>query len=205
MTEVRRITDAEALKALAHPLRQRLLRLLSLLGSATVGTLAAKTESDPGQVSYHLRKLAEYGFIEAAPERLRDFRQTWWKPVPVPHSWSAVDFESPAGRLVADTVKAQWVREQFEAVRRHEHAKRDFDPAWRDAATASQSSLYLSPEETVEMVAELQRVCERWSRRSEVNRGTIERDPGVDGGFGSAVDAEREHVRFFYHAFPERL
>ncbi|ADD44565.1 winged helix-turn-helix domain-containing protein [Stackebrandtia nassauensis] len=192
MSEVRRITDPETLKALAHPMRQKLQRLLLQLGPATVGTLAEKVDGDPGQVSYHLRKLAEAGFIEEAPELVRDFRQRWWRAVLEPHSWSSSDFESPAGRVLVKTLNAQWVVEQFQAVResRKSTAKEQFGEEWQGASTSSQSFLRLTAAETIEMVAEFQALCKRWSRYSEEHR-----DDGTPG---------RENVRFFYHTFPER-
>lgn len=192
MFESRRITEAETLKALAHPMRQKLYRLLMQLGPATVGALADKADGDPGQVSYHLRRLAEAGFIEEAPELVRDFRQTWWRPVKEPTSWSSADFDSPAGKLVADTVSAHWIVEQFQAVRdsRKTTSGERFGPEWEGTSTASQSFLTLTPDDVHEMVAEFQQLCQRWSRRSEANR---------------AADAPGTRpVRFFFHTFPEQ-
>lgn len=192
MSEVRRITEAETLKALAHPMRQKLYRLLLQLGPATVGSLAGKVGGDPGQVSYHLRRLAESGFIEEAPELVRDFRQTWWKPIMEPNSWSSEDFASPAAKLVADTVSAQWIVEQFQAVRESRKAttKARFGEEWQGTNTASQSFLQLTPEQTRDMIAEFQALCKTWSQRSEANR--TDDTPGT------------KPVRFFFHAFPEQ-
>ncbi|HZE39399.1 MAG TPA: helix-turn-helix domain-containing protein [Stackebrandtia sp.] len=191
MPEPKKIIDPETLKALAHPMRQRLLGLLHHLGPSTVGTLADKVDGDPGQVSYHLRKLHEAGFIEEAPEASRDFRQRWWKPVMESHSWSSRDFPTPAARAVADAATRQWIIEQFQALREHHRLRHSYPPQWQDAATGSQSYLNLSAPEVSQMVEEFQALCERWSRYSEDVRAT--------------GDPDRRPVRFFYHVFPENL
>ncbi|MGH8877550.1 MAG: ArsR/SmtB family transcription factor [Stackebrandtia sp.] len=189
MTKKRKITDPEILKGLAHPMRVRLYQLLST-APATVGDLAKKVGGDPGQVSYHLRELEKRGFIEEAPELSRDLRQSWWRSTGEQISFSSEDFDTPGGRFVADTVKAQWVLEQFRQVRAAEAAKSDLDLPWRKAMSASQTSLYLDAEELTELGSELLAVFDRWNPRSRANRAKDD-------------DVDRRAVRVFYHAIPE--
>jgi DNA-binding transcriptional ArsR family regulator len=73
----REITDPAALKALTHPLRQRILRELRN-GPATSATLAKALGENTGATSYHLRQLAAHGFIEEVPERAHG-RERWWR------------------------------------------------------------------------------------------------------------------------------
>jgi predicted ArsR family transcriptional regulator len=65
--ERRPATPAEA-KALAHPLRQRIIRLCGL-GELTNQQLAARLDRDPATVLYHVRKLVDTGFL--APSEVR--------------------------------------------------------------------------------------------------------------------------------------
>jgi predicted ArsR family transcriptional regulator len=68
MTDERRpATPAEA-KALAHPVRQRIIRLCGL-EELTNQELAARLERDPATVLYHVRKLVEAGFLAPAEVR----------------------------------------------------------------------------------------------------------------------------------------
>ena len=53
-----RTLDASALKALAHPLRVRILDLLAERGPQTASSLAALIGESSGVTSYHLRALA---------------------------------------------------------------------------------------------------------------------------------------------------
>src|SRR4051812_24010615 len=56
--------DAPALKALAHPLRVQILRLLELREQMSVTGLAGELGETTGAVSYHLRQLARHGLVE---------------------------------------------------------------------------------------------------------------------------------------------
>ena len=61
------MTDPKALRALAHPLRWRLLDLVGVEGEATATTCADALGESVASCSYHLNVLAKYGFIERAP------------------------------------------------------------------------------------------------------------------------------------------
>ncbi|MDC7741743.1 MULTISPECIES: winged helix-turn-helix domain-containing protein [Rhizobium] len=76
-TVSRVVPDPTALKALAHPVRLRMLGMLRVDGPATATQLAARLGLNSGATSYHLRQLAQYGFIEEAPHASR--RDRWWR------------------------------------------------------------------------------------------------------------------------------
>lgn len=67
-----------ALKALSHPVRLRMLGLLRLEGPATATTLATRLGLNTGATSYHLRSLAQHGFVVDDTER-GNARERWWK------------------------------------------------------------------------------------------------------------------------------
>ena len=79
-------------KALAHPLRARILRLCGQ-HEMTNKQLADRLGRDPGTVLYHVRQLTEAGFLEPAPVRTGDsgalekpYRSTgrsWWLDYPL--------------------------------------------------------------------------------------------------------------------------
>ncbi|MBX4957359.1 ArsR/SmtB family transcription factor [Rhizobium lentis] len=71
------VPDPTALKALAHPVRLRMLGMLRVDGPATATQLAVRLGLNSGATSYHLRQLAQYGFIEEAPHVSR--RDRWWR------------------------------------------------------------------------------------------------------------------------------
>lgn len=78
--EVVPINDARTLRAIAHPMRQKLYYELMARGSARATDLAQAVKAPINQVSFHLRTMAKYGFIEEAPDEARDRRERVWRP-----------------------------------------------------------------------------------------------------------------------------
>src|SRR5919206_5319963 len=76
-TAEHRVLSGRELRALAHPLRVRLLELLRE-GPSTASLLAERLNESTGATSYHLRELHRYGFIDEEPGRGRG-RERWWK------------------------------------------------------------------------------------------------------------------------------
>jgi DNA-binding transcriptional ArsR family regulator len=72
------VDDPRALRALAHPLRQQILRRLVQEGPATSAILARELDEDRGATSFHLRQLARYGFV-VVDEELSTGRRKFWR------------------------------------------------------------------------------------------------------------------------------
>ena len=68
----------QMLRALSHPTRLRMLGMLRIDGPATATSLAARLGINTGQTSYHLRQLAQHGFVVDDAER-GNGRERWWK------------------------------------------------------------------------------------------------------------------------------
>lgn len=73
------VTDPATLRALAHPLRQRIIWELAVRESARAADLASIIDEPANVVSYHLRALAKVGILEEAPELARDTRDRVWR------------------------------------------------------------------------------------------------------------------------------
>ena len=91
------VTDVRALRALAHPLRNRLLGQLRLNGPATASQLGRVVGESSGSTSYHLRQLAAYGFVEEV-EGQGTARERWWRARHRMTSWQAADLARAGGR-----------------------------------------------------------------------------------------------------------
>src|SRR5882757_1176439 len=61
------LTDPRALRAYAHPVRNKLIGLLRLEGPLTATRAAELLGESSGTTSFHLRQLAKYGLVEEAP------------------------------------------------------------------------------------------------------------------------------------------
>src|SRR4051795_3942752 len=106
--EVRTITDAKALAAMANPLRSRILDVLAVHGPATASAIAGRVELAVGSASHHLKVLAEAGLVQEAPELARDRRERWWRASRTSISWSVADAEGdPVGEVVATAAEQQ--------------------------------------------------------------------------------------------------
>lgn len=73
------VTDPAVLRALSHPLRQRILGELEVAEHARAADLAEALNEPANSISFHLRVLAKAGIIEEAPELARDRRDRVWK------------------------------------------------------------------------------------------------------------------------------
>ena len=91
----------EAMKALASPLRREILGHLSRSGPATSTTLARAMGQNTGTTSYHLRMLADTGFVTELPDRARG-RERWWDVVEADRRMPARDELDAAGQELAE-------------------------------------------------------------------------------------------------------
>jgi DNA-binding transcriptional ArsR family regulator len=160
MTEIR--LDARTLRALAHPLRIRLLGLLRADGPATATGLAQRVGETSGTTSWHLRQLAEHGFIEQDTER-GNKRERWWKAASESTELRMKDFtgdQESAGALSAYLYEIA-----AGAYRRMTtFLAEDWPDAWRESFVMSDQDLPLTPDELVAMRTELHEVIARYRR-----------------------------------------
>ena len=91
----------KALRGLVHPLRLRLLDLLQADGPATATSLGRRIGQSSGVTSYHLRVLAEHGFIVEDTER-GNGRERWWRAV---HRSTSFTFRMPEDPGTQDTLE----------------------------------------------------------------------------------------------------
>lgn len=82
-----RIDDARVLRAVAHPVRNRILAELSATGPMRAADISEQIGVPANQASFHLRQLAKYQLVEEAPELARDGRDRVWR-VTSPSGWT---------------------------------------------------------------------------------------------------------------------
>jgi DNA-binding transcriptional ArsR family regulator len=156
------VTDVRALRALAHPLRSRLLGLLRLHGPATASRLGRAVGESSGSTSYHLRQLAAYGFVEEV-EGEGTARERWWRARHRLTSWRADEIEGQEGGA---EVEDELIRIQLDVRGRVLRAWRDqrqeLGPAWTAAASLNDHVLRLRPDQARALADELNGVLARW-------------------------------------------
>ncbi|MDH6140145.1 MULTISPECIES: ArsR/SmtB family transcription factor [Kitasatospora] len=154
------VLDAKGLRALAHPVRVRLLGLLRRHGPSTATKLAAGLGLTSGATSYHLRQLAAAGFVVEDTER-GNGRERWWRALHAGTSLNDLELaNSEAGQeYLQSVIAAHTLR-----VQRAVNELPTMASPWRETFDLSDWSLRLTPEEAQQLNAELVEVVRRYRR-----------------------------------------
>ncbi|HEX2176184.1 MAG TPA: helix-turn-helix domain-containing protein [Nocardioidaceae bacterium] len=151
---------ATGLRALAHPVRLRMLGLLRTEGASTATRLAARLGLNSGATSYHLRQLAEHGFVVEDSGR-GNARERWWRAAHrsthVPDDYRGEDSAEDARQAFSQAVVVTYTGELQRAV----EAQATTPPQWQATTDLSDWALRLTPEEARSLLAELHAVVER--------------------------------------------
>jgi len=191
--EPRRVAlDTALLKALAHPLRIRILGALRIAGPSTATRLAERLGESSGLTSYHLRALAAAGLVVDDPDRGTG-RDRWWRAAHDVSGFQPSDFEDTDA---ADA--ARWLQSYGDRAREDEAATwsaqaHTWSRAWRDVADRSDWYLLTTADElrgVLSAVHDLMRAA---------MATTVARRDG-----DAPVPADAEHVRVHMLAFPVR-
>jgi DNA-binding transcriptional ArsR family regulator len=156
--------DARTLRAIAHPLRMRMLGLLRREGPATASSLAAALGESSGTTSWHLRQLAEHGFIVEDSE-LGNRRERWWRAA---HRYTQIKAE----KFLDDPETADALGTLMHEVANTYHRELTvfIDEAgtwsreWIKAADYSDEELPLTPDELLQLRTDLHEVLKRYRR-----------------------------------------
>lgn len=160
----RQLDDPRAMRALAHPLRLRLLTLLTSEGTLTSTRAAELTGESTGSCSFHLRQLAKYGYAEPAPGGRG--RERPWKPVLEDLRWSAVQPDAE-GEAAADELARQMVNRALTDLQEHVAQGDAEPPEWREAAQLSSGLLFLTREELEQFDEDYLALVTRYAERME--------------------------------------
>jgi DNA-binding transcriptional ArsR family regulator len=160
------ITYPETLRAMAHPLRQRILIELNVREHARAADLARTLDVPANSISFHLRVLARHHFIEEAPELARDKRDRVWKPVVERFQ---VD-RNLAGAENAIDPYLRWLRAMFLRDREAPGAQDDFHEG-------TASGAFFTRDEAEQMTAEVFAVMEKWWDRTGAAKRADPDDP----------------------------
>ncbi|WP_305782508.1 winged helix-turn-helix domain-containing protein [Symbioplanes lichenis] len=162
------IKDAAVLRAVAHPLRRRLLDLLRVDGPAMPSALARVTGQAVANVSHHLRVLAAAGLIEEAPELARNRKEHWWRMPDRSIRWDGADFlDDPAELAARDAALALGLQRQVELTTTWLGSDAAKEEPWTTSAFSTDGFLRLSPAELAELGREIQAVMDRYANRPD--------------------------------------
>ena len=159
------VRDPQALRALAHPLRGKILGILRLDGPSTATLLGQRLGESSGATSYHLRQLAAYGFVEDAPGQGTG-RERWWRALHRSTHWETTDFlADPADREIVDEMLLLQIEQRRKTLSAYFEQRRDLGDDWEAAASLNDYAFRLPPEEARALADELNAVLARWYGR----------------------------------------
>jgi DNA-binding transcriptional ArsR family regulator len=162
---VRRVTDPETLRALAHPLRLALLEALSRREPMTATEAAEVVDDSPSACSFHLRMLAKYGMVEDAgggTGRRRPWRRT--RP-------AGIDFpatsDDPQAALAAEALSGMVWNRLLDRVRTVLTRRPQLSRQWQAVTSAAQTVAFVTPAEAAQFQAEMKTLISRYQDRLE--------------------------------------
>jgi len=153
--------SAAGLRALSHPTRLKMLMLLRIEGPATATQLAHELKLNTGATSYHLRQLAEHGFIVEDAER-GDARDRWWKAA---HESTHANLDALTSEEEAESSEAylHTVALMYtETLLQYAEERRHLPRAWQEASTTSDWHLRLTAKRAEQLVVTLMKLIDQW-------------------------------------------
>src|SRR5215467_5192649 len=150
--EPRKITDAQSLRALAHPVRMALIEALTMGGAMTATQVGEQIGESPTTCSFHLRQLAKYGFVEEAGGGRGRARP--WRMTSIGMSFAAASGDMEA-RIASDAAVRLFRERQFARYEAWRQTKAAWPQEWQDAANDSEYAFYATSGELSQLNQDL--------------------------------------------------
>jgi DNA-binding transcriptional ArsR family regulator len=164
MPEPQPVHDPRVLRALAHPVRNRILDEIEASGPVRAADVARELDIPANQASFHLRQLAKYGLVEEAPEEARDKRDRVWRVAD--ERGVRVNLrelaDSPGGGAAVSVFVRTAIAKGYRTIERA-YATDGVEGALR---TVTDESLRLTREEAGELAGEIDALIQAWGRRT---------------------------------------
>lgn len=177
----------EAITAVHHPVRRRIVDFLGLHGATQVTTLARALDQQVGSISHHLRMLERAELVERADDPTGDRRTSWWRQSRRSIRWSVEDFShSPADAVLAREAERLNIMNHVERLQAWHRRTRTTED-WGRAAFSTDTLTWASPAELAELAAAVNATIETWRRQIDTADGVPRRPVFVFGhGFPTA-------------------
>jgi DNA-binding transcriptional ArsR family regulator len=160
------ITDPAVMRALAHPVRLRILARLAE-SPATATECADAVGESPSSCSYHLRTLAKAGFVEEAPAQ--DARERRWKVRT--HSWRfSSQGKSPEVVAAGEALRMAYLQADAQILDQYLLAESNLPEDWQEAALFRTANVFVTADELRELGARLSEAIDPYSRHDPAER-----------------------------------
>jgi DNA-binding transcriptional ArsR family regulator len=141
---LRRVSDAQTMRALTHPVRIAIIEQLSVGGPMTATEVGDKIGESPTTCSFHLRQLAKYGFVEEAGGGKGRARP--WRMSSIGMQISS-NSEDPEAAVASAALGRLFRERQLERYRNWLESRGTYPQEWRRAASDSEYLFFLTVDE----------------------------------------------------------
>jgi DNA-binding transcriptional ArsR family regulator len=169
MVDPQPLSDPRVLRAIAHPVRNRVLDELHASGPARAADIARELGIPANQASFHLRQLAKYGLVEEAPEAARDKRDRVWRASAT--AGYRVELgtlaEQPGGRAAVEVFRSSklaWLHQVVD--RSFAMSRMQGRATGRGVFATSDHALKLTDDEAHQLRQEIDDLVESWADRT---------------------------------------
>jgi hypothetical protein len=156
------IRDPKRLRALAHPLRWKLINLIGDEETATATRCAEVLGESVASCSYHLNMLAKYDYVEQAEGG--QGREKPWQLVSRDQSFTSdgMDLE---GKLAAEAATEAFLDYEVDAMR-DRMKRRDTAPEeWRGPTGITATTMYMTLDEAKKIREQLDKLLDTYDER----------------------------------------
>lgn len=171
----RTLRDPRALRAMAHPVRLRIMEELARAGHATATELSERLGESAANCSWHLRQLAQYGFIEEAGGGTG--RQRPWKVVVQANYFVRSQEGGNEQAHASDALNEVVLDQELAAFWRWRAVRQQEPESWQDASFLTQSWDWLTAEELAAFQADFTALVERHLHRAVARADPANRPP----------------------------
>jgi helix-turn-helix protein len=156
--------SAQRLRALAHPLRWKLLDLIRSEGTATVSRCSEVLGESVATCSYHLSILGKYGYLE----QLRDQpgRERPWRWVGSGQTLGP-EGTDPEDQRASEAAIAAFLDHELERMKARQTPRSQEPAEWAAASAFMGSTMWVTAEELQAVMQDLRAVLMRFGERSE--------------------------------------
>ncbi|MGC4785330.1 helix-turn-helix domain-containing protein [Micromonospora zamorensis] len=161
------ITEPQALRALAHPVRLAILEHLQRHGPATATGLSPHVGATPSVVSWHLRHLATFGLVtdwEGATSK----RERWWQAAARGFRFTATD--SVEGQSASQQLRGEMFARSADAPQQWLLSEEPrLDPEWRALAGIADTRFVATADELRQLEESIEELIAPYVRRKETS------------------------------------
>ena len=154
------LDDPVAIRALAHPRRNDLMRVIGRLGLATTADAARELGISHGLASHHLHQLKKYGFVEQVEGR--DNRERPWRLVATSYDYAEAS-ATPAGLDAIDVLERVYAENALDGFLGWQRRRNDWPRDWRGHTGIARTTVYLTQDEAAGLAAAMEGLLRRFT------------------------------------------